>query len=252
LTFSSFGQVEKELADILLTKDYEKFKQFGDNLPADNYPQKGDRISSYWKYFRELTKGFNEGIYFLEHSVPDSPFSAISTVYTFRVNIITTDHQIVYYDLAEQKNRKVDYGWEPYYISTQTYSNDSLYAILEKEFKIAYDTTLNKGELFTDSIVFGHRCGRCGVDPIWEERIIKWVAENSKTELIAWLKSTNTEKQIYAIEGLYYLRKKGNSLTKKEYKIIRSIKKKKGTALCCNGCLYTTRSIWSLTKGFSF
>ena len=251
-SFNSFGQVKNELRDILLSKDFLKLKQYINNLPSDNYRKQGDRINSNWKYLRELTEGFQEGIYILEYSVPDVPNSGISTVYSFRVNIITTDSLIIFYDLAEEKNKKVNNEWLPYYNSIATFTNDSMFSVLESKFIKTYGAPLNRNELFIDSIVIGHNCGMAGQDPTEEIQINKWASENNRIEIMKWLKSTNTEKQIYALEGFYKLKEKGVLLTEIEMKTVKNVMQKKGTALHCAGCLNMTYDILKLTAKFKF
>ena len=117
-----------------------------------------------------------------------------------------------------------------------------------KEFYTSYGTFfgtngINIKMFFTDTVRYGRGCGFAGVDPPERKRSKKLLdALNAKTFLI-WLRSPVTEDQLYAVEGLTELEKRGYKLKPQTKKVIDFIKTKKGKAKTCNGCIYSDREI---------
>ncbi len=232
-------QVQNDVKNILSTKDFVTFKKYADKLS-----------NSHWENLRDLTTDFKEGVFIFEKSVPDNDNPAISSVYTFRVNIITTKTQIAFYELREEKNKKVGNVWEPYYDSIDKFKDEKLYDSLKNSFKGIFQTEINENELFVTDFVYGEYCGFAGVNPKGRQQIDEWVTNKNKTALLKWLKSTNTEKQIYAVDGLCQLKKAGTKLTNEEMKMINFVTKKSGTIYVCSGCIHSRDDIIRVTKKF--
>jgi hypothetical protein len=244
-TSTLFGQVQNDINKVLASKDFVAFKKYADNLSS-----RENRISSNWECFRDLTTDFQEGVFIFEKSVPDKDNPAISSVYTFRVNLITTMTNIVYYELSEKKNKKVGNDWEPYYEPINNFKDEKAFENVKSTFKSVFQSDLNENELFLTDFVYGSHCGFAGVNPNGRQQIDNWVAEKNKAELLKMLKSTNTEKQVYAVDGLLQLKKSGVKLTDEEKKIINFICSKNGTMYVCSGCIHSRQDISSVTKKF--
>jgi len=244
-TSNLFGQVQNDVKIILNTKDFIAFKNYADKLS-----NREKRINSHWESLRDLTTEFKEGIFIFEKSVPDNDNPAISSVYTFRVTIITTKTQIAFYELSEEKNKKIGNNWEPFYDTIDKFKDEKLYDSLKNSFKSIFQTELNENELFMTDFVYGEHCGIAGVNPKGRQQINQWVTNKNKTELLKWLKSTNTEKQIYAVDGLCQLKKAGTKLTDVEMKMINFVTKKSGTIYVCSGCMHSQDEIRNVTKKF--
>lgn len=242
-TNSLLGQVQNEVKKILETKDFVAFKKYADNLS-----NREKRISSHWESLRDLTTDFQEGVFIFEKSVPYKDNPAVSSVYTFKVNIITTKTTIAYYELSEKKNKKVGDNWESCYEPFDNFKDGKAFDNLKATFKGIFQSDLNENELFVIDFVYGSRCGFAGVNPKGRQQIDNWVAEKNKAELLKWLKSTNTEKQVYAVDGLLQLKKSGVKLTDEEVKIINFICSKNGTMYVCSGCIHNRQDISSVTK----
>jgi hypothetical protein len=240
-----FGQVQRDVNKVLASKDFVAFKKYADNLSS-----RENRISSYWECLRDLTTDFQEGVFIFEKSVPNKNNPAISSVYSFSVNLITTKTTIVYYKLSEKKNKKVGTDWKSYYELIDNFKDDKAFEKVKSTFKSTFQSDLNENELFVTDFVYGSHCGFAGVNPKGRQQIDNWVAEKNKAELLKWLKSANTEKQVYAVDGLLQLKKSGIKLTDKEKKIIKFICSKNGTLYVCSGCMYNPQDIGSVTKRF--
>ncbi|MBO9700998.1 MAG: hypothetical protein J7604_12365 [Sporocytophaga sp.] len=213
---------------------------------------KKEGVRSHWECLRDLTNEFKEGVFIFEISIPAKDNPAIRTVQTFKVKIIATHKQIVFYELSERKNKKVDYEWEAYDASIERYKNDDKFNSLRNAFKTLFKVDINENELFIINYVYGEHCGFAGINPQGRQQIDDLVARKDKHELLKWLKSTNTEKQIYAVDGLYQISRLGVKFTDDELKMIKFVKGKKGTINSCSGCFHTQQLISSVTKQFNF
>lgn len=246
-TTTSFGQLKNKIKKKLESKDFVDFQNYSVSIS-----DKKNEIRTYWKYLRDLTSNYKEGILIIEKSVPILFNKNISNVYTYRVTLITTDTKIVCYEFSEKKYKKIGDELIEYYDPITKYTDEILYDSLKKSFKDVFKADFNENELFLTDIVYGEDCGIFGSNPKAREKVNTWVVFNNKEELLNWLKSTNTEKQIYAVDGLFQLRQKGTTFTEEELKIINSILNKKGTIQTCSGCLYFLQEIVFYTNKFVF
>jgi hypothetical protein len=252
---SLFGQLQADIKINLVDKDIAKFKIF-----ADTISNKKNNISAYWDIERDIAKRFQEKIWIAEKSVPDKANPSISTVYTFRLNLITADNKILYYDFQERKSKKVNDRWVDYYITIDKYKNEKLYRSLEVEFLKAFDTKLNSADLFIDTIVFGQGCGDGiydGDDPIEEAKyanpkedyiLNNYIKNKDRKAILSLIHSANTEKQLYGVKGLLELQKVGITLTQREIEIVKNVLGKSGTARTCSGCIYDRMEIGKIAK----
>jgi hypothetical protein len=245
-TSSILGQVQYDVKKVLETKDFLVFKKFADNLS-----DKKKGIYSHWVCLRDLTTDFKEGVFCFRKEIPDKDNPSISSVYFFRVTLIATKKSIVYYELSEEKNKKVGKDWAPYYALIGKFKDDKAFSNLKNSFKSIFQTNLNENELFVTDFVYGEHCGIVGENPIGRQQIEKWVVKKDKAQLLKWLKSANTEKQVYAIDGLYQLKKVGIMLTDEELEIIKFVINKNGTMYVCSGCLHYHEEINSVTENLN-
>jgi hypothetical protein len=244
---SILGQVQMDVNKVLVTKDFIAFKKYADNLT-----DRDKRISAYWECLRDLTTDYKEGVLYFKKSVQDKENPAISSVYTFRITLITTEKQIAYYELSEQKNKKVVDNWKPYYETIDKFRDDSAYNDFRKSFQTIFQTDIDESELFVEDFVYGQHCGYAGINPEGQQQIDEFVKNKNKDILLKWLQSTNTEKQIYAIDGLHQLKNLGVKLEGQELKMIQFVMNKNGTMHVCSGCMYSQQEISHVTKKFKF
>ena len=244
---NAFGQVQNEVKKVLATKDFIAFKTYTDNLSM-----KDKNVTSNWDNFRDLTTDFQEGTFIFSKYADDKNSSEIGFLRTFRVRLLATDKIIAYYELSEMKYKKVgDDEWDPYYEFIEKYKDEKAFSKLSASFKEAYQADLNEKELFVTDFVYGEACGFSGTDPVGRRQVDKWVLEKNKPELLRWLKSTNTEKQVYAVDGLLQLRKRGMKLADNEMSVMKCIIKKRGTINACSGCTYYNGDIKIVAKNFN-
>ena len=246
-TSKLFGQLQNDVKESLSKKDFISFNSFADTLS-----NKKNNINCHWTIFRDLTADFKEGVLYITKTVPDIKNKGISSVYTYRVRLLTMDKTIIYYELSEKRNKKVMKDWVPYYDSLDYYRNDSLFTLLRQSFFRSFDGELNEVELFVDNLVYGESCGIIGEDPNEKIIIDDLVALKNKVELFNWLKSTNFEKQIYGVDGLYQIKESGTTYTSEELKIIKNVLDKKGTIFHCRGCVHSRTDVRMVTYKFKF
>lgn len=226
----------------LLKNDVHILNQYADSL------EKSDkRINCYWRYFREVIPGFNEGILYIIKLTPRKGERHIVNELAYRVSIVTFDSAIAYYKLDEVVTNYEGNG-EKTIKHKRTFKNDTAFVLLCNSFKSMFKKPLNMNELFIEDFKYGWQCGIVGVNP--KPRVIMegFVQNNNKDSLVQWLQSTSTEKQIYALEGLYELNKAGLQLTTKEKQMAMYVKAKKGTINYCIGCLHSDIKIFEVMK----
>lgn len=246
-TSKIFGQVQNDVKEVLSKKDFVSFSSFADTLS-----NRENKINCHWTIFRDLTADFKEGVFYITKSVPDTKNPGISSVYTYRVRLLTMNKTIIYYDLSEKRNKKVKKEWVPYYDSLDYYINDSLFNLLRQSFFKSFDGELNETELFTDDLVYGQACGIIGEDPKEKLIVDDLVATKNKDELFKWIKSTNFEKQIYGVDGLFQLKETEVTFKPEELRIIKNVLNKKGTIFNCRGCVHSWKDVRMVTYKFKF
>lgn len=238
------GQDQNDLRKILASKDFVAFKQYTDTV--SNVEQ---GINAHWESLRDLTADYQEGVFIVERFVPERDNPAIQSVYTYRVNLIATKTTLAFYELSELKNKKVK--WKPYYDMLESYKDDTLFQDMKASFSRIFNAELREKGLFVTDFVYGDGCGFVGTDPIGRQIINQWVVENNKANLLTWLSSANTEKQVYAADGLLQLKKTGTSLSVDEMRVINFIINKKGTMFVCSGCSHWHEDITEVTKNLN-
>lgn len=244
-TSNLLGQIQVDIKERLDSKDLVVFRKYTDDLSIND-----KRISSQWEYLRDLTSEFQEGVFVCEQSAPDKVNPAINSVRTFRVNIIATKTAITYYELSEVKYKKNGNDWVPYYAPIAKFKDEKQFDRLSSSFKSTFKSDLNGNELFITDFVYGEHCGFAGINPEGRQQIDRWVKNKDKGELLNWLKSTNTEKQLYAADGLYQLQKLGIKITDEELLILKLVTTKKGTVNVCSGCIYSQGNISTVAAEF--
>ena len=247
LAINLSAQIQKDINNILLKKDIIAF-----NNDIDTLSKKDKRISSHWEYLRELTKGYQEGVFYFERPIPDKDNPGSSFTNMYRLTLLLTDNEIIYYNISEAK-RDIEKGnFALPSPSIYKYKNDTVFRKLKTAFKKTYGANLNEKELFNEDIVYGESCGLVGTPPKKKTEIDYIVKNRNRTDLLKWLQSTNTETQIYAIDGYYQLKELGIILTAQELRIIKIVMLKKGNMLSCGGCIYSTEEIRRIVKDFKF
>ncbi|GAB2819329.1 hypothetical protein [Ferruginibacter profundus] len=248
LTLRASGQSLQKIKQLLANKDFIAFKTYID-AASKKYTRvdPNSKTRAIWELKRDLTTTFQECIIDADESFASETEPNISTVQRYRINVLATSKKIIYYDFAEKESNGP--SWDDFTLNiTESFCNDILFADLKRDFFNTYSDSINQKELFNNSNVYGSACSIAGQKPeMREENDV--IVENKNVQLLTkWLKSTNTERQVYGIDGLYQLKKKGYQLTAEQARLITIIKNKKGNLNICRGCIYSSDKISSIVK----
>lgn len=193
---------------------------------------------------RDIIDNYSQACYYIGLTIPDKENKFISTIYSFRVNFILQDKNIIYYNLGKITSfRDADFTF-----IKEEYKKRFEYDMLNSKFRNVFFIDLNLNELFLTDIVYGEGCG-IGFEPPQERLIMSLlVTYKNINEMRRWLQSSNVEKQIYALYGFYELNKKGYKPFINDRKMIESILNKKGDLNFCYSCEYIIERIEDVVK----
>ncbi|RBA29315.1 hypothetical protein [Flavobacterium tibetense] len=247
LTFRLFFQEKNDLPCVLSNKDFTELENCIKKLTVQ------DEIRGRWIYLRELSPDFKEGIFeYYQHIYKDGKKSDSYEV--FQIKLITAENDIIHYEFSEQKNKKVksdwsdSYIWKPYYVLIERFKNEKKLNNLKTTFKNNFQAELNEKELFLKDYTYGENCGVGAMNSKERIELNDFVVKNNKNSILNWLKSTNSEKQLYAVEGILKLIKSGSQFSKQELDLFRKVTDKKGTIKVCHGCIYSTQEVSEIIK----
>lgn len=248
-TSFAFGQSSLRINELLQKKKLNKVEKYVHRKLKFNKP-----IAYYRhpKIKQDLTREHQECIYYFSKICQDTSTIGEKKRFTFRVRIIAHKNNIIYYELSKDLRKRINERYIENYQIISSFKNDTAFAYLNKSFYKIFKTEINQNELFIENGRFGSVCGWAGIDPKERIEADMFSKNKDKNSFINWLKSTNTIKQIYAIEGLYHLYKDGVTLTEDELAMISFIKEKKGVIETCFGCMGYSQSIKTITKAFEF
>ena len=247
LTFKLYFQNNDDIKSVLSTRDYLKLKKCIEKLFDE------DKINGRFKYFREVAPNFNEGVFEYYQYIYKNG-KKTSSLEGFQIKLITSENEIIYYEFNEEKNKKVksswsdSYEWEPYYVLIEKFKNDKEFENLKTSFKSNFQAELNEKELFLTNITFGNGCGVGAMYSKERMQLNDFVAKKDKDSIIKWLQSTNSEKQIFAVEGFLKLMKSECKFNKQELALFHNVTNKKGTVKVCHGCIYSTQEVSETIK----
>lgn len=241
------AQIQDDVLQVLKSGNFTAFIQFADSLTNH---EKG--IRSYWELLRDLTPDFQEAVFIVEKTVRDEHDPNVSSVSSYKVKLIVGKMQIVSYEFSERKYRKIADQWESYDEVIAGFEDTLLIEELNDSFRTLFHTELNAQDLFSTELVYGEHCGFAGTYPEGRYEIVQFVKNGNREELLKWLKSPNSEKQVYAVDGLFQLYKQGTKPTQEELDIIAFVRHKSGRVQVCHGCIHTKDDIRTVLVKFNF
>jgi len=213
-----------------------RFKATSENVETNKY---------YWKFWRNIVSDFNEGVLFIDEITADK------RIYGYRIDIITLHNKVVRFELSTVDPAQFhDLDCNYHQRKQLSFCNKKLYWLLQQRFNHEFFAPFNESELFNDCIVYGDNCGLAPIDPPERIKIDRFVQKQSRDSLLKWIQSTNTEKQMYAVDGLLQLEQKGIALNSLELKLIQKVLSKKGTIYTCFGCIYNSDKIERIKESF--
>jgi len=223
--FSYFNEMSYSKLQEKIKEDKLLLKDILTPPSNDNMPQK-EIIDG---YMVEIIKHFKKNL---------NIKNGESTISKFKIKIIHQKNEIAFYELYKIKSVKKNDKWINKDCLISMKVNKKSYNELLKKYRNSYDIELNIDRLFNNSFIYGESCGIVGKDPIYRLEMNQIIETNDKEKLLDWLKSPVTELQLYAMEAVYKMEKKGMIFTSKVYSMIQLIEKKKGRIKVCSGCHY--------------
>jgi len=248
LVFQVNGQSLKKIQLLLANKDFVAFKTYIDTASKKHRKSNpNSNVRAIWELKRDLTPIYQECVIDADESFPHKEDPKISSVKLYRINVLANSKEIIYYDFAQKESNGP--SWDDFKLNvTDSFRNDILLRDLKKDFFNTYNDSLNQQELFNNSNVYGSACSFVGEKPELRQENDVIVKAKNVSLLTKWLTSTNTERQVYGIDGLYQLKKEGYKLTAEQLRLIQIIKNKKGSLNICRGCIYSSEEIENIVK----
>lgn len=242
-----YAQIEVKTNAILLKRDFNAFKKFIAAAPGNRKP-----IYFNSEMSREVVDGFRESVFTIVKS-HKSDSSIINVTINCQVNIITQGNLIIYYHL--ERKEFIDF---PKSYKTKdtvyTFSDSSRLAAMRSKFKNCFLAPLNENELFVDTIYYGSMCGHSRQEQLTPQQaqIKEWVVKRDTANLFKWLQSTNTERQVYAVQGFHSLHFMRVKISDEAKRLISYIIKKKGNIQYCGICDAGLIDISRIVEKFTF
>lgn len=202
-----------------------------------------------WHVLREIAPAYYEGTAFFNFYIPPPLRDSLGhNEKTYRLNILSYNDSVFYYQLEEREFQSDSNRRKVVYSPITTFENKSSFLDLNLNFHKIFRTYIDESQLFLDTLVYGNYCGMAATAPKERRMVKSWVRSNNSRALLSWLTSPNTEKQVYAVDGLLQLRKRGYKLDKVTLQIIKYIVGKNGTIRTCDGCIEGAQQITDLIK----
>jgi hypothetical protein len=196
------------------------------------------------KLEREIIDNHVEKLIEVVNEVQDKDNLLSYSLSTHTIKLIYKADQIVCYSLIKiVKYVEKREEWLPIERVVAENSIPERLHALHLAYKKTYHTNLNFKELFVTDIIYGRQCGFAEQDPAYREKLNKLIATNNKKEISKWMKSATAELQLYAIEGIYALEKKGVQFDPSVLALLPIIEKKEGTVHTCAGCVSHNKPI---------
>lgn len=240
LTLQTYGQSINGIRQLLADKDFKAFKKYTNTNSNSN-------VTVIWLFNRDITPSFQECVIDIDENLSSENNSDNSTILHYRINILAKSNEIIYYDFALNENNNSVWDDLTFKI-IDSFRNEILMTELKNEFYKTYNDSLHKKELFDNSNIYGSSCLIARIKPKLRKENDLLVQNKDSILLTQWLKSTNTEKQVYGIDGLYQLKMNGHQFTTEQLRLIKIIKSKKGTIFTCDGCVNSSLKISKVVK----
>lgn len=240
------SQIEGKINKILLKNNFKAFLAF-----SNDYRLEKDSVQIRKGNIREIVSGFEEGMFYIIKTYP--LVRGIHIRDECRLNIITKGNQIIFYTLENKRMDISSSNLGTTEDSTYSFSNKKEMDDLKKRFTYLYGVPLDEKGLFIDTITLGTKCGHYPGEMLkQQEQVVHWANKKDTLSLNSWLTSANTETQLFAMRGYYYLSLRGVKISKKTQEIIKHLATKKGTVYTCIPCDVRSAKISDAAKPFVF
>ena len=153
----------------------------------------------------------------------------------YRVKLIRKNQgEICYYQIAKLKYNNPKNKKDA--IETiKKKDSTALLNRLKSSFVQVYQVKLNFEELFRNDIMYGHLCGTAGNRLPYSFKVHQLIEKRDTTTLFKWLRSATIEVQLFAIYGIWCLKKEKMKFDGSVFQLIDQIADKAGFARVCIG-----------------
>ena len=241
----SLGQIEEKANAILSKGNFAEFVKF-----ADKFSKRTDSVTISMGNRRELVSGFQESWFYISKAYPYN--KAVSITCETRLKMLTKGNRVIYYFLESKSMKQFPRNVETSVDTVYHFRDSAEITELKNKFQQVYMASLNEDELFTDTIYYGQQCGHGRNAPLTPQQIQirDWVKRKDSTNLLKWLQSTITEKQVFAVQGFNSLAQMGIRINPEIKRLIEYVLKKKGTINTCGVCDANRTTIASIAQSF--
>lgn len=228
----TFADRISKLNSILEERNLKKLEEYIDKTNSD-------KIRIEWEIKREVINQYIEAIINIEDLITKDK-EGNAGYFMYEIKLLSHDNIIFFYSLNRVKFH--DDRFHPYYENISEYYSKEEYLRFEADFQNTYGIPINKNELFLTSIIYGEHCGFVGENPELMKQLGSAIETKNMRILKKWLKSANSETQLYAIRGYKVMEYNGYKLSDEEKNLLTIVQKKEGTVRACSGCLFSNES----------
>ena len=230
-----------QLRTVLQTGAVQQLNQYAasnSEIYEFDYPATG----MYWRLYRELLPGYYEGIMQIYYGAPSN---TEYVVHPFRIYTLVKDSTIISYDM-----RGLDANGR-YNRSIVSGKSEAELKDFEQQFEARFKVPLQPQFLFIDTINYGQYCGEDSLITPQMKLVNQWVAQKDGDSLISWLRTGNTELQLYALAGLQQLQDE-KPLSDEVIQMVEFVLSKKGNVNICTPSHERAAAIPLITESFKF
>jgi hypothetical protein len=236
------AQTLANIRELLHKRDFTAFQSYIDSVPVMPVEGRGP-VRAHWQQLRDLTPSCQEGVVIISERI-----TGRKQQLTHLIALLVSGNGIICYRLLEEDSLGEANEWkEP----VDSFRSETGMAELKAAFQQVYGAPLDESDLF-GSHPYGTACDADGAPPRMRYIQALLVEEKDIATLNNWLASANSEKQVYAVDGLYQLKQKGYILTAEQERLIGIIKNKRGTISVCRGCIRDNVPVRDILSGFVF
>lgn len=193
----------------------------------------------YWRIYREISPGYFEGVLQIFYAVPVNRIKHY--VHPFRVEVLVRDSAIIQYRL-----KGIDSSGR-YQSFKDSGSKQNALIRFEEDYAAFYGARSRSELMFVDSISYNYNCLR--PLPSQSRDLAQILLAGDRNLLSRWLRSGNTELQLYAVKGFELM---PDWLDEQSLRLIRFVLGKEGNANVCWKGYERRIQISELKESFSF
>jgi hypothetical protein len=245
----SLNGIAQDIATVRSLLKGKEITALTDYLYARNDSGNFRSVDVRWKVRREILPGHEEEAFVINVFRNDGS----SRWDNYSLELLSAGKYIFYYKFTATKfTDTTGDDWKSYDVLLDSFTDVAAYERFEKSFIKAFGVSINKAEMFVDDIVYGDLCGYGGGAPHYRYLLDSLLQKRDSKTILSWLRSPNTEKQLYGLQGAAILDRLGYKVSADDERIIKIIRQKKGFVYTCGGCFFSSDSIHKVIARIDF